>query len=257
MKPTMSVKKALILGMLTVPLLMPRVATAQPVERTLDAGGALARAVIPACTDGVVLDDGEPETGYGWVPSVIEGIYVQELRVADLPSRRLQTVCICWMRTRADDSLDFDVVIYPEVDGAPALEPAVVVPASIQNVPQALDGAFAEVQLPGDGVMVGSDRVYVGARWNASVDQFFFVCADRSESTPVVNGFFIDDRADEWESVLETPDPIFAPHRAMMIRAVAAAEDGFGVPAAGAAGMAVLALVLAAAAVLRLRSHVT
>jgi len=241
---------ALMVLMLLVPHEGEGRSTGPATEATVVVPG---RAVVPACTDGVVLDDGEPETGYGWVPSVVEGIFVQEFEVADLPSRRLESVCICWMRSRADDTLDFDVVIYPEVNGAPALEPAVVVPASVQGVPQALDGVFAEVQMPGDGVMVGSERIYVGARWNASVDQFFFICADQTESTPVVNGFFIDDRADEWESVLDTSDPIFLPHRAMLIRAVAAAEDGFGVPAAGTAGLALLALVLAGLAILRLR----
>jgi hypothetical protein len=236
-------------------MLVPRAGLGQSAGLPMEAtAGVPGRAVVPACTDGVVLDDGEPETGYGWVPSVVEGIYVQELEVADLPSRRLESVCICWMRSRADETLDFEVVIYPEVDGAPALEPAVVVPASVQGVPQALDGVFAEVRLPGDGVMVGSDRIYVGARWDASVDQFFFVCADHTESTPVVNGFFIDDRADEWESVLETSDPIFLSHRAMLIRVVTAAEDGFGVPAAGTAGLILLAVALACLAMLRLRS---
>jgi hypothetical protein len=214
---------------------------------------AAARDVIPACEEGVVKDDGTPETGYGWVPSVIEGIYVQELHVAELSSRLLETVCICWMRSRSDSSLDFDVVIYPDVDGAPAMEPAIVVPASISDVPQALDGVFAEVDMPGDGVMLGSGTFYVGARWNASADQFFFVCADRSEGTPVVDGYFTDDRADGWESVLDTQDPIFTQHRAMMIRAVAAENDGFGVPALGPWGVAGLVGALALVAVLLLR----
>ena len=89
--------------------------------------------------------------------------------------------------------------------------------------------------------------MYAGVRWNASVDQFFFVCADHSPETDPVNVFYIDDRADEWGSALDTSDPIFDGHRAIMVRATTRSAADYAVPALGPAGSAALALFLAAA----------
>ncbi len=241
-RPTLSA--ALILA------LLPVAVAAAPVA--VDAG-AVPRRVEPACEEGVVKDDGVPEAGYSWVPSVVEGIYVQEFRVEEFPSRLLEKVCLCWMRTGGDDSVDFDLVIYTDVGGMPAAEPGVVVPASVSGVPQALDGVFVEVELPGDGVRLTSGVFYIGARWNASVDQRLFLCADKSPTTPPVPGFFTDDRADGWEPALDTSDPIFDDYKALMIRAVAAEHDGFGLPATGPVASTALVLAIAAAAVLVMR----
>ena len=127
----------------------------------------------PLCEEGVVKDDGTPETGYGWVPSAIDGIYVQEFHPSEFPSGRLETACICWMRTRADSTIDFEIVVFGESQGVPLMEPAYVIPATATDVPTALDGAFYEVDL--SGLELGQDTFYLGARWNPSVDQFFFV----------------------------------------------------------------------------------
>jgi hypothetical protein len=201
----------------------------------------------------VVKDDGEPEVGYGWVPSVVEGIYVQEFRVAELPGRDIERVCVCWMRTREDSELAFDVVVYGDAGGVPLMTPFLVVPTVASDVPLALDGAFYEVDIGALGVDLPGDVIYVGARWDPSVDQYFFVCADKSPGTPEVNGFYIDDRADEWGSLLESSDPNFTDHRALLVRAVGAQPQPPGIPTVGGFGIVVFVMLVAGLAILRLR----
>ncbi len=206
------------------------------------------------CADGVVLDDGSAESGYGWVPSVIEGEYVQEFDADRFTSRRLRSVCICWLRTQPDTELDFEIVFYRQVvdpeEGerlVPAAEPYAVFPASAEVVPSGVTESFFEVDVR--GVMMPSGRSYIGARWNPSQDRFFFICVDTSEDTVPVEAFFRDDRAEgEWASVLESTDPIFQDHRALMIRVLPGPELVVDVPALGPSGLATLAAALAALA---------
>jgi len=218
--------------------------TAEPLSQEQKGGWSPAQ-LQDDCAGGVVKDDGSLETGYGWVPSVIDGVYVQEFHISEFPSDRLQSVCICWLRTREDSDLSFEVVFYQDNDGLPAETPYASVPAVASSVPDGLasGGAFYEVDV--SQIIIQGSRFYVGARWNPSIDQFFFVCADHSPETDPVNVFYIDDRADEWGIALDTPDPIFDGHRAIMVRATAQAPAEFAVPALGPAGSAILALLLA------------
>ncbi len=211
------------------------------------------------CAGGVVLDDGSAETGYGWVPSVVEGEYVQAFDADACPGRRLKSVCICWLRTRPDTTLDFEIVFYrqvvdPDTDPEdpirliPDAEPYAVRPGSAEVIPKGVTESFFEVEV-GDLVMPFG-RSYIGARWDASTDQFFFICADTSEETEPVEVFFRDDRSEEgqWTSVFETTDPIFTDHKALMVRLLPGEEVAIDVPALGGAGLALLVAALAASA---------
>ncbi len=209
------------------------------------------------CAAGVVLDDGSAETGYGWVPTVVEGEYVQEFDAADFSSRRLQSVCICWMRTQMDSTIDFEIIFYAQVVDPkddtrliPDDQPYAVFPAGADVVPKGITESFFEVDV--EGTMIPDGESYIGARWNASNDQFFFICADHSDDTPPVEAFFRDDRSEgEWTSVFETTDPIFDDHKAIMVRALPGPLLAVDVPALGTAGLALLAAALAALAVAR------
>ncbi len=220
------------------------------------------------CADGVVSDDGSAETGYGWVPSVIEGEYVQEFSSSDFASRRLESVCICWIRTMPDATIDFEIVFYAGeiVDGeaAPAAVPYAAVPASAEVVPVGITESFFEVDVT--GVMIPHGKSFIGARWDASSDQFFFICADHEDPAPPdavardpvagdpVEVFFRDDRSHgEWTSVFDTSDPIFVGHRAMLVRARPGPAIPVEVPALGAAGLAALAAALAILALTAVR----
>ena len=213
-----------------------------------------------ACTEGVVADDGSLETGYGWVPSVADGRYVQRFQGIDLASASFEKVCVCWLRTRNDDTIDFEVVFFEQIFNdetgrlEPAMEPYAAIPARAAGVPSGITGAFYDVDV--SGVAVPGGDVYVGVRWDSSVDSFFFVCADQSPAANPVPVFFIDDRAENWGDALNTRDPIFNGHHAALIRAVGRAPvPGLpvSVPVAGAWALATLGGLLAFVAVVLLR----
>lgn len=234
----------------------PEPADAVPAPGAGTAGGGSAE-----CEDGVVVDDGTAETGYGWVPSVIEGEYVQVFDAEAFSSRRLRSVCVCWLRTRMDSTIDFEIVFYRQVmdpeDGErliPDALPYAVFPASAEVLPKGITESFFEVDVR--DVIIPPGRSYIGARWDASRDQFFFVCADHSEETPAVEVFFRDDRSEgEWTSVFETADPIFRDHRAIMVRALPGPLVAIDVPALGAGGSALLAAALLTLALTKLRAR--
>ena len=93
---------------------------------------------------------------------------------------------------------------------------------------------------------LGQDTVFIGARWNPSVDKFFYICVDHSAESQYTEGWFIDDLADEWQSFSGSSDPMFLSHRAMFIRAVAAPETAARpVPDLGTVGMVVFVALLA------------
>jgi len=173
------------------------------------------------CADGVVKDDGTIETGYGWVPSAVDGRYVQQFEAAEFRSRKMEEICVCWTRSRPDDSVTFLVELYRDRGGRPARFPEASMEAEATLVPTFPDGAFFSVDVSEADFHAPTDTFYLGVRWNPSEDEFFFVCVDKSEETPVIDGWYIDDRADEWSSVLDSNDPTFNDHKSMMIRATA------------------------------------
>jgi hypothetical protein len=212
----------------------------------------------PAC-DGetcAVREDGSLESGYGWVPSVDDGKYVQQIDSSLLPNRRLEDVCVCWLRTRQDSSVDFEVVFYDVVlddegDPKPALEPYASVPATATGVPLGIVGAFYEVDVR--GILLAEGISYVGVRWDASADQFFFVCVDQTSETEPVEVFFLDEVDDDWTSVFDSNDPIFLPHRALLVRVCSEPFAAVDVPVLDGFGIGILALLLIGSAVRRLR----
>jgi len=205
------------------------------------------------CADGVVKDDGTLESGYGWVPSAIDGRYVQQFQLADFRSRKIEEVCVCWTRTQTDDSVSFTVELYRDVGGRPSPRPEASVEAVATLVPNFPDGAFYNIDVSHVDMLAPTGTFYIGVKWNPSEDEFFFVCVDQTDTTEIVDGWFIDDRADEWTSVLESSDPIFDAHRAMMVRA-RAAEGYFPlVPTLGTWGLIIMIVGIFAVGALLIR----
>ncbi|MCD4750888.1 MAG: hypothetical protein K8R59_16055 [Thermoanaerobaculales bacterium] len=208
----------------------------------------------PGCEDGLVIDDGTAETAYGWVPSAVWGEYLQTFPVAKLSSSRLDSVCVCWTRTRADDTLDFEVVVYSGSQWLPGRAEVYSFPASATAIPEWPDGVFVEVTAPLDAPDFNIGFHHIGVRWNPSIDQMFFLCADQSPTDTPVGGFFRDDRAEgEWGSVLDTSDPMFADHRAMMVRVRAHRVPW--IPTVGPVGLVALALLVGISGWVALRSR--
>ncbi|MBZ0114056.1 MAG: hypothetical protein K8J08_16450 [Thermoanaerobaculia bacterium] len=178
----------------------------------------------PTCQGLTALDDSTVESGYGFVPSATTGTYVQEFESKDLGGGYLTSVCLCFLKTRPDYDIDFEVVVYGDSNGVPAAEPIAAVAASQRGVARSKKTAGAFVQVPMPNVPLPPGKVYIGARWNPSEESFLFICNDQSPAEPKVPVFFIEDRAKAWTSVFSAKDPIFRPHRAIMVRAGAEAE---------------------------------
>lgn len=187
---------------------------------------------VPLCEGelGVIKDDGQLETGYGYVPSASNGIYLQEYDAAEFKNRALDHVCVCWLHKRSDTAIDFEVVFYAKKEGRPAEEPYASRPGHAEEVPLGKEsgGMFYDVDVSGVELVPGTS--YIGVRWNPSVDPFFFVCADHGPDSKVTPGYQRDDRAPNWLSVLGSPDPIFSKHKAMMLRAVSLPEPPLALP---------------------------
>lgn len=218
------------------------------------------------CADGVVVDDGTTDIGFGWVPSVLDGRYVQEVRASQFPTRALESVCVCFFRgsqNDTDDELDFEVVFYESVpvppeedpektfDLMPAEEPYASYPSRATAVPQGASETFYEVDVRGVRMPVGTS--YIGVRWNANADIFFFFCADTNEDTAPVNAYFRDEEAGGWTSVFKTSDPIFDDHRAFLLRARPSLATVTEIPTLGTIGLLALALLIAGIGIGRLR----
>lgn len=181
---------------------------------------------VPMCeSGGVIKDDGQLETGYGYVPSATTGIYLQEYSADEFANRALDHVCVCWLHKRTDTAIDFEVVFYEKKEGKPAEEPYATRPGHAEEVPLGKEsgGLFYDVDVSGVELVPGTS--YIGIRWNPSVDPFFFICADHGPEGAVTAGFQRDDRAPNWLSILGSPDPIFTKHKAMMLRVVAKPES--------------------------------
>ena len=182
---------------------------------------AESRAVSPlptACDTATSKDDGSVESGYGFVPSATTGTYVQAFDSSELKGTYLTSVCLCFMKTRGDRDIEFELVVFEDAGGHPAQKPLASIKASQKNVAPSKGeaGAFVEVQLP--SLKLPAGRVYIGARWDPSQEKFLFICNDQSEETTKTDVYFSEDRKPAWSSVEEARDPIFLPHRAIMVR---------------------------------------
>ena len=207
------------------------------------------------CEDGIVRDDGTAETAWGWVPTVVDGRYVQEFALDEMPTNNIDRFCVCWRRTNTDTDIDFEVHFYrherfvDEDDGkvvwVPELEPYAVVPATGTNITDDVAGTWVEVDLGGVEPPLGP-FFSVGVKWDSSQEDSFFVCGDTSLETPRSNVWFIDDRAPGWASVLNTIDPIFNVHRAFMMRIVPGPQlpTAIEVPGPDVKGLLILALAI-------------
>ena len=209
------------------------------------------------CEDAAVIkDDGIPESGFGWVPSAIFGVYAQVYEPSEFVQQAIDEVCICFLRNRNDDSIDFEVVFYADDEGQPAAEPFAAIPAFLDGVPDGAVfgplGKFARVSTAGVRPPA-TGPFYIGARWNPSVDQGFFVCDDQSPTTERVNIWFIDDRAEDWDNADETNDPIFIAHRGLFVRPVGSLATAIDVPLMDGRGLVLLAAVLLGAGLWVLR----
>ena len=200
----------------------PPTQTPPPVSRA-EVPAPEPEAPAPACGDGVVKDDGSVETGYGFVPTAILGEYLQRFDADEFPAKEMDTVCVCWLKTRGERDIGFEVVFYEDAGGRPAAAPYEVVPALTTGIADSVESAGDFVEVDVTGVTLAEGTSYIGARWNPSEDKYLFICTDTSEETEVVEVYFREDRARRWGEAINARDPIFAHHRSILVRARAQA----------------------------------
>jgi hypothetical protein len=221
---------ALPLTLAALPLLVACGACRPTVEPAVGeaAVGSLAEAETTGrvasgpCEGGVALDDGTFETGYGFVPSANWGIYLQRFDVAELSGAVVEEVCVCWLKTRGDQDADFEVLFWAESDMKLAAEPYAVVAGRAEEIPTSKETSGRLYPVRIEGVTLPEGPSWIGVRWNPSVENFLFVCADHGggedAEAPGVPVVFQEDRARGWADALTARDPIFHGHRAIGIR---------------------------------------
>lgn len=143
----------------------------------LSAGTAAAEPADPSCAGGLVLDDGSFENAYTLLPAA-------QGRMAMLfeppAGALLSRVCLCWIRSGADDTLSFDLVFYAaDGPGGEPGTPLASVPAVAAAVPTTPPGGFYGYELGAAAVEVPEGGLYVGAGWSSAAEPGFFLCADQ------------------------------------------------------------------------------
>lgn len=180
------------------------------------------------CRDGLVADDGSVETGYGFVPNSKEGIFVQRFDPQRAAATVFKAVCVCWLKTRGDRNIEFEVVLFEDQGGGPAPKPSFAhgATATAEQVAPDVKSAGSFVRVPLPPVPLPAGPFYLGVRWNPHTASHLFVCADKTPrgdddgggaGTP---GFFREDVRPRWSSLEAAKDPNMKGHQALMIRAV-------------------------------------
>lgn len=205
-------------------------AAAKPTSPSADGTAAerLPNAPADACQGGLIFDDGKADKGYSFVSSARWGMYVQQVTSEALPSRHLQNVCVCWFQKPGGGDADFEVLFFAAEGKRPAMEPYAKVKSTAKSLGQGkLDAKWHSVDVSGVSVPEGTS--YIGVRWQPKKEPRLFVCSDHSPETPRQKAFFGEDRSKGWIDLEATADPIFIPHRALLIRTLSH-EEGWQPP---------------------------
>ncbi len=178
------------------------------------------------CADGVQLDDGTVEGGYGFISSLEWGSFVQRFDSKELFDREVERVCVCFLSDRVDE-LEFEVVFHQEVGGVPAAEPYARVTGHATDLPNSSKEAGRMYPVAIEGVKLPNGPSYIGVRWDPAKGRRAFVCSSKGTKGNVKNptlGFQKDNRSTAWENILTTKDWTFAYHQNALIRVVPKAK---------------------------------
>ncbi len=144
-------------------------------------GGPSVPMGVVDCAGGIIADDGSAENGYGWNPATVtDGRDVHLLTPPFYPFL-LTDVCLAWAQLGGDTSINYNLVIYD--DDGPGGEPGTQlasIPVTAAGVPGTLPGQFYTYNIIAQNVVIPSGGVYVGAQWNATVEQSFYLISDET-----------------------------------------------------------------------------
>ncbi|MFQ5636743.1 MAG: S8 family serine peptidase [bacterium] len=169
----------------------------------------------PECSSGEIHDDGSAENGYGWASFITDGRTVELFNPGSFPFNYTQ-VCIAWTQVGGDANINFNIQVYD--DDGPGGEPGTLlasIPVTAAGVPAWPSVAFFDFDITGLIPPINSPFVYIGAQWDPSVEQSFFIAADESPTTPLQTGYGFNDADNFWTPL----QSFFSTYRAMFIRA--------------------------------------
>ncbi|HET9229298.1 MAG TPA: hypothetical protein VFR31_21645 [Thermoanaerobaculia bacterium] len=181
---------------------------------TADLDQAVA-AASPNCSAGVVYDDGSFTDGYS-LGDGDPGDATMVMKL-DLPagSTGLDQVCVCFSRSSTGPtSMPFQIVVYND-NGGGGVPGTLLGTVNATATGLTTGPAFYGVSLIGSGISLPDTGVYVGARFPGGPD--FFLCGDRSGTTPQRTNFGSGNQGASWTN-MGTLFPA-APPRALGIRA--------------------------------------
>jgi hypothetical protein len=183
--------------------------------RSIEVPELATAAASPSCGAGVVYDDGAFNNGYS-LGNGDPGDSTMVMKF-DLPAGTtgLDQVCACFSRSASGPSnMSFQVVVYD--DNGAGGQPGTIlgtVNATATGLTQA--SQFYGISLAGSGIHLPDNGVYIGVRWPGGAN--FFLCGDRSGTTPQRANYGSGNQGASWTS-LATLYPTTAP-RALGIRA--------------------------------------
>lgn len=187
-----------------------------------------------AGTAGIIIhDDGSAENGYSFnIGSVTEGRFVDRFTPSSYPAT-FSSVCFSFVTLDPNiTSFDFDVVIYAADgdNGSPgtllATKPVVVPLTLISGLP--FTPIFQPIDISDLALYITAGDVYIGADWHDRTDEFAYLAADESSTTPLAGGQLWSDDTFLWHAL--GIDVNFEPnYRALMVRAVEAPANAPGV----------------------------
>ncbi len=150
-------------------------------------GGIPAFGQADDCAGGVVHDDGTYENAYG-SGSFLFAHYVMRIEPPEYPAQ-LEALCICWTRTSADSSINFEIQVWDSdgADGAPGTFLGSIGTLIADMVPQTgtpppLISQFYRYDLSTLGIS-SSRPLYAGPVWDSGAEADFFLCADENGPT--------------------------------------------------------------------------
>ncbi|MEM9292034.1 MAG: hypothetical protein AAGD01_10165 [Acidobacteriota bacterium] len=163
----------------------------------------------------LVYDDGVADNGYGAASTATVYEVVQLFQLPRTPLEWDQAT-LCFSRLGIDSSLDFDLVVYDDdgIAGAPGTLLQSLL-ATVDGVSTDLAGSYYNFDLSSLGITFSDTTVFIGARWDPSVEQDFFLCSDHS-GTGIQPGYSRVGGTGVWG----TPPAGDTDYRALMVRGV-------------------------------------
>lgn len=174
--------------------------------------------------------DGKAESYYNWGTgtSVTAGEFIELFTPRAYPMV-FRTARVYWAGTGPDTDLDFDVVFYENVSGQPGSLIAEIA-ATATNVPGYGSPAPYDVDVSSLGISLQEGSVFIGVRWNPSVEVGFAAPVDETPTTvgnlgfirngpgqswTGIGGSFVGYRGFLWEAGSEEPNPVPLPWGAL------------------------------------------